>query len=209
MKILEVNNLPLQGLKTIKFARYFDNRGYFTEIMRDSSFFTHPELSDLADVKFTQANESFAKKNVIKGLHFQWGPHMSKLVRTVSGHMVDMALDIRKNSPTYGKIILYDMPSKQDIEYGEWIWLPAGFAHGNFFLEDTTIQYFCTGQYSPSTEAGICPLTEDLDWSLADKKLVDEFKKIANSQYLISDKDKNSLSLTQWTSDQRSKNFIL
>ena len=78
-------------------------------------------------VNFVQFNESFSRPNVVRGLHFQWNPFMGKLVRTVQGRMVDLFLDIRKGSPSYGKAAAYDMPSTPDKDYAEWIWIPPGF----------------------------------------------------------------------------------
>ncbi len=88
---------------------------------------------------------------------------MGKLLRTLSGRMVDMVMDIRKGSPNFGKIILYDMPADLNASEDEWIWVPPGFAHGNYFTEPTRIQYLCTGEWSPGCEAGISPLSGDLD----------------------------------------------
>ena len=133
---------------------------------------------------------------------------MGKLVRTVAGRMVDMVLDIRKGSPTFGKIILYDMPADEQADYSEWIWVPPGFAHGNFFPEDTTIEYFCSGEYSPGCEAGISPLAKDIDWSLCDERLKKLYDKIVPTTSLITDKDKNGFSVSKWKNDERSNNFI-
>jgi len=208
MKILSVNTLQLTEVKVIRFARFCDHRGYFTEHYRKSDFNEHSELSFMKDVEFVQCNESYSQKGTVRGLHFQWNPYMGKLVRTVIGRMVDMVLDIRKGSDTFGKIILYDMPASQQTEYSEWIWVPPGFAHGNFYIEESLIEYFCSGQYSPGCEAGISPLTEDIDFSLCDENLKKLFDTIVPSTPLITDKDKNGFSLEGWKSDERSDNFI-
>jgi dTDP-4-dehydrorhamnose 3,5-epimerase len=162
----------------------------------------------MQEVEFVQVNESFSYKGTCRGLHFQWNPYMGKLVRTLSGHMVDLVLDIRRGSPTYGNIIAYDMPTKPEDSYNEWIWVPPGFAHGNFFLEDSKIEYFCSGEYSQGCEAGISPLVPDLDWSLCDAKLKNLFDNIVPTTPFISEKDRNGLSMSAWTSDERSNNFI-
>lgn len=204
MKIIEEKNLELEGVKIIKFARFIDNRGYFTEPFRKSQMNEH----FINGFNILQVNESYSKKGVIRGLHFQWNPYMGKLVRTIKGHMIDLFLDIRKGSPTYGKIAAYDMPAAKENDFGEWIWVPVGFAHGNIFLEDTLIEYFCTGEYSQNNEAGISPLDDDLDWSLCKtdvKKLID---KTIKEGLIISEKDKKGLTLKQWTEDTRSNNFI-
>ena len=208
MKIIEVKSLVVSDVKVIKFARFADNRGYFTEPFRKSDFASHPQMGFIQDVTFLQCNESYSRPRVVRGLHFQWNPFMGKLVRTIRGRMVDLALDIRKGSPTFGKIIAYDMPSAPGKDFAEWIWVPPGFAHGNYFTEETVIEYFCSGEYSPGCEAGISPLSKDLDWSLCVPELKKEFEKIVEDGLIISDKDRGALSLTAWRSDPRSENFI-
>jgi dTDP-4-dehydrorhamnose 3,5-epimerase len=132
---------------------------------------------------------------------------MGKLVRTLYGHMVDLVLDIRRGSPTLGKAIAYDMPSRESEDSDEWIWVPPGFAHGNVFLKDTTIEYLCSGEYSPGNEAGISPLAEDIDWSLCDPRLRQAFYSIAASTRLMTEKDREGLSVSAWEKDVRSDKF--
>ena len=208
MKIIGVNHLEIPDIKIIKFGRFTDNRGYFTEHYRKSDFKNHPHTQFIADIQFVQSNESFSRKGTIRGLHFQWNPHMGKLVRTLYGHMVDIVLDIRIGSPTFGKILMYDMPTSFEHEHGEWIWVPPGFAHGNYFLENTLIEYFCSGEYSPNYEAGISPLAKDIDFSLCNKALKDLFYLILGGKHYITEKDKNGYSLKEWETDKRSTNFI-
>lgn len=207
MKILEVKTLALPEVKVIRFARFKDQRGYFTETYRRSDFKKNVQTDFLKGVEFTQGNESYSKKGVIRGLHFQWNPNMGKLIRTLWGRMIDLVLDIRKGSPNFGRIIAYDMPSNPERDFDEWIWVPVGFAHGNCFLEETSIEYFCTGQYNPKGEAGISPLSSDIDWFLADKKLTEVFQKI-KERALMSEKDKKGLTVKEWLNDPRSKHFI-
>jgi dTDP-4-dehydrorhamnose 3,5-epimerase len=208
MKILSVVSLAFPEIKVIKFARFCDHRGYFTEPYRKSDFENHPGTDFLRNIQFVQTNESFSLPNTIRGLHFQWNPYMGKLVRTIQGHMIDLVLDIRRGSPTFGKAIAYDMPASSDSDFAEWIWVPPGFAHGNFFRQETAIEYSCTGEYSPGCEAGISPLADDIDWSLCDAKLKEIFDATILSAPLISQKDKNGLSVTAWKNDSRSENFI-
>jgi dTDP-4-dehydrorhamnose 3,5-epimerase len=208
MKLLHVKTLTIPAIKVIRFARFVDKRGYFTEHYRQSDLVNHPETSFMKEVVFLQANESFSKAGTIRGLHFQWNPYMGKLVRTLYGRMVDLVLDIRKGSPTFGKIIAYDMPVNSTDDCSEWIWVPPGFAHGNFFTEDSMIEYFCSGEYSPGCEAGISPLAEDIDWSLCNPELKRLFDEIVSTRLIISDKDKHGLSVTQWGKDSRSENFV-
>src|SRR5215471_10951709 len=100
MKILAAAELALPDVNVIRFARFGDHRGYFTESFRNSDFQNNPATSFMRGVQFLQCNESFSKNGTVRGLHFQWNPYMGKLVRTVRGHMVDVVLDIRKGSPT-------------------------------------------------------------------------------------------------------------
>lgn len=208
MKIVGVNTLQIEGVKVIRFARFCDNRGYFTEHYRKSDFEGHAETAFMRDVEFVQCNESYSKKGTMRGLHFQWNPYMGKLVRTLTGRMIDMVLDIRKGSPTFGKIILYDMPVDHEADYHEWIWVPPGFAHGNFFMEDTMIEYFCSGEYSPGCEASISPLAKDIDWTLCDPNLKELFDSIVPSTTLITNKDKNGFSVNNWENHEQSNNFV-
>lgn len=200
MKIEAVDLLPVPGPKLITYGRFRDHRGYFSETFRRS------DLYGIIDADFIQGNESFSVANTVRGLHFQWSPYMGKLVRTISGHMIDIVLDIRTGSPWFGMAIMVDMPAAQ--EYGRWIWVPPGFAHGNMFLSDTVIEYMCTGEYSPGNEAAISPLSPDIDWSMNDPVLVDMFRNLISGQgIIISDKDRVALSVSEWRKDPRSGIF--
>ena len=207
MKILDVKSLALPDVKVVRYARFKDQRGYFTESYRASDVHQNPITDFLKDFRFSQENESHSIAGVIRGLHFQWNPGMGKFVRTLRGHMVDLVMDIRHGSPTLGKIIGYDMPATHDADYGEWIWVPPGFAHGNFFTEETTIAYLCTTEYKPACEAGVSPLSADLDWSLCEPNLKAAFDTITASGPVISAKDRDGLSLREWLEDERSKHY--
>lgn len=210
MKIEEVKNLALEEVKSITYKRFRDHRGYFTEIMRKSDLDSIENGTIFRGLEFLQANESFSKAGTMRGLHFQWNPFMGKLIRTLSGRMIDMVMDIRRDSKDFGKIVLFDMPSNCNDENGVWLWVPVGFAHGNFFTQDTTIEYFCTGIYNPEGEAGISPLSEDIEWSLCDQSLREEFIKITKGEkLLISDKDREGYSLKSWLETAESKKFVL
>ncbi|MEZ5286821.1 MAG: dTDP-4-dehydrorhamnose 3,5-epimerase [Vicinamibacterales bacterium] len=195
-------------MKTLRFARFSDHRGHFTEPFRRSDIDQHAELAFLRGVALPQMNESWSRAGVIRGLHFQWNPFMGKLVRTISGRMVDLFVDIRLGSPTFGKVAAHDMPSADEAPHNEWIWVPPGFAHGNFFTEASRIEYLCSGEYSPGCEAGLSPLAPDLDWSLCDPAIKAEFDALVASGAIISEKDTNGLTLAAWTADERSKQFV-
>jgi dTDP-4-dehydrorhamnose 3,5-epimerase len=208
MKIVEIKELAIPEVKVIKFKRFVDNRGYFTEQFRKSDLIDSNDVGFLKGESFVQANESFSKKNTFRGLHFQWNPYMGKLVRPLSGSLIDFALDIRKGSPDLGKIIAYEIPNDKDDEYAEWIWVPPGFAHGILLTEDSLIEYFCTGEYSPGCEAGISPMAKDIDWSICDKALKERFDAIVPKTELITEKDKNGLGVTEWLEGKDSDEFI-
>lgn len=208
MKILGVTSLVFPEVKVIRFQRFKDDRGYFAEIYRKDQFHSHPGLESLSDSEFVQYNESYSKQNTVRGMHFQWQPKMGKLVRTVLGHMVDIVLDIRKNSPTFGKIIAYDMPFETESDYGEYIWVPKGFAHGNYYLTDTKITYFCTSSWNPTGEASISPMAPDIDWSLCDPRLKQQFDDIVTRGALISAKDRDGFTVEQWSKHPNSNEFI-
>jgi dTDP-4-dehydrorhamnose 3,5-epimerase len=208
LKVIEVQSLAIEAVKVIRFGRFPDQRGYFSEHYRRSDFEGGLGADFMQGVQFVQMNESFSKRGTIRGLHFQWNPFMGKLVRTVSGRMIDMVLDVRKGSPTFGKCVHYDMPADPAADHQDWIWVPPGFAHGNYFTEDSLIEYLCSGEYSPGCEAGLSPMADDIDWSLCEPALAQLFKEIASSSPLITDKDRDGFSVAAWKADERSDNFV-
>jgi dTDP-4-dehydrorhamnose 3,5-epimerase len=208
MKILSVTALALPDVKVIRFARFADHRGYFTEPFRRSDFDTHPDLPFLRGVALPQTNESYSRAGVVRGMHFQWNPYQGKLLRTLHGRMVDLFLDIRLGSPTFGHGSMHDLPSTPEQDYAEWIWVPPGFAHGNFFTIDSRIEYLCTGEYSPGCEGAVSPLAGDIDWAKADAGLKAEFDAVLASSPLMTDKDRLAPTLTAWKQDERAGNFV-
>ena len=86
--------------------------------------------------------------------------------------------------------------------------VPVGFAHGNYFREDSHIEYFCSSEYSPGCEAGISPISDDIDWSLCDPELKKEFDSVVNTNPLMTDKDKNGHTLASWIANLNSDNFL-
>ena len=208
MKLLDIKPLALRGVHVLRFGRFRDARGFFCEPLRRSVLEASAAASFLHGVDFPQQNESFSAAGVVRGLHFQWNPYMGKLVRTLSGHMVDIVLDIRKGSPTYGEAILYDMPASPGADFSEWIWVPPGFAHGNFFPEPSLILYLCSGEYSPGCEAGISPRAADIDWTLCDGLLKKRFDEVLASTPIISPKDLQGLTVAAWDADTRSDIFV-
>jgi dTDP-4-dehydrorhamnose 3,5-epimerase len=205
MKILEVERLAFPEVAVIRFARFKDHRGYFTEHCRTSDFRT---IDGLRDVDFCQMNESFSRAGTVRGLHFQWNPYQGKLVRAVIGRLIDLVLDIRKGSPTFGKIIAQDLPARPEDDHASWIWVPPGFAHGMVLADDTLVEYFCTGEWSPKCEAAISPFADDIDWSLCDPSLKAIVQQAATTTGLVSPKDRDAPSVSAWAEDPRSAHFL-
>lgn len=204
MKILSRTQTTLPGIVLFSYSRFKDERGYFSEIYNKKEL----ELSDGTGVipELVQSNESFSKKNVVRGLHFQWDPFMGKLIRTAYGHMIDLVVDIRPDSKTYGKGLLIDMPGSQESEIDQLLWIPPGFAHGNVFLDNTLIQYFCSGTYNPQGEMGIYPYSPDIDWSLSEKGLYEKFLYIKDDA-IMSPKDTKGIFLHEWSLSPHAKQF--
>jgi len=145
---------------------------------------------------------------VVRGLHFQWDPWQGKLVRPIDGRLIDLALDIRRGSPTFGKIVGRDMVVGPDLDEGEWIWLPPGFAHGAVFPEDSAIEYLCTSAWSPGNEASISILAADIDWSLCERALAEEVESLLASDAQLNEKDRDGHTLASWAADPRSSEFV-
>lgn len=144
---MKFEKTSLPDVYLIKPAIYHDGRGHFFESFNLASWKKEGFTSD-----FVQDNQSFSTKGVVRGLHFQTGLHaQGKLVRVIEGRVLDIALDIRPDSPTFGKFELFDLDSKT----GHMVYIPAGFAHGFVAMEDSVFHYKCTANYCKDAEAGI------------------------------------------------------
>ena len=162
---------PIEGVYEIEVKKYGDNRGYFMETYKKSDF-------DSAGLKydFIQDNQSKSKKGVLRGLHIQRTYAQAKLVRCIEGEVFDVCVDLRKNSPTYGKwhgVVL-------SAERGNQFMIPRGFAHGFITLSETaTFCYKVDELYHPEDETGI-------KWNDPDIGIVWPF----DGEPLLSEKDK-------------------
>jgi dTDP-4-dehydrorhamnose 3,5-epimerase len=168
---MEIIQEPLPGLLLLKPKVFADHRGHFYESYR-ADFFAKIGL----DVSFVQDNQSLSNKGIVRGLHFQSPPRaQDKLVRVVAGAVLDVAVDIRKNSPTYGKVFAVELTAENFL----MLFIPKGFAHGFATLEDQTIfQYKCSDYYAPDREGGLlwnCP-TLQIDWKINEPVLSDKDK---------------------------------
>lgn len=147
---------------------FFDSRGYFMETFNQRDF---NEISGL-EIKFVQDNQSFSSKGVLRGLHYQIGEHsQSKLVQVLQGSVLDIAVDIRPESKTYGQ---YHAEILNDINHKQ-LFIPKGFAHGFLVLSDTALFFYkCDQYYCAESEGGI--LYNDaflnIDWQLPEKDLI-------------------------------------
>ncbi len=144
----DFTNLKIPGVVAVKTKRFGDDRGFFMETYKHSEF----EAAGIAE-HFVQDNQSRSARSVLRGLHYQKDPKaQGKLVRCLSGRIFDVAVDIRKGSPTYAKWIGEELTA----ENGLMLYIPPGFAHGFLVMSDAAdILYKCTEEYSPENERGI------------------------------------------------------
>jgi dTDP-4-dehydrorhamnose 3,5-epimerase len=151
---VEILSSQIPGLRLIKPKVFGDDRGSFCETF-SKQIFVNAGITD----DFVQDNQSVSKANVLRGLHFQAPPFaQAKLVRVVRGAVLDIALDIRKGSPTYGQHEAMLLSEENNLQF----YIPAGFAHGFVALEDNTIfQYKCSNYYNKPSEG--CILWNDPD----------------------------------------------
>lgn len=169
---MNVIKTDIEGVVIIEPTIFEDSRGYFFESFNDLTF-----LNYVAVVDFVQDNESKSTYGVMRGLHFQKPPYaQAKLVRCVKGAVLDVAVDIRKSSPTYGQHVAVELTEDNHRQ----LFIPKGFAHGFAVLSDTAIfQYKCDNFYHPESDGGINILDNSLgiDW------------KIPTDKAILSDKD--------------------
>lgn len=160
---MEISKTDIEGLLIIQPKVFEDKRGYFYESYNKNAF----ENIGL-NINFVQDNQSLSNKNVLRGLHFQSPPfEQGKLVRVIKGSVLDVALDIRKSSPTFGKHFSIVLSEQNKTMF----WIPPGFAHGFLTLEDQTIfSYKCSGDYHQPSEQSILWNDKDLniDWNIKD-----------------------------------------
>jgi dTDP-4-dehydrorhamnose 3,5-epimerase len=165
MRVLETR---LDGLLLIEPATFADERGFFSETYRAS---WHDELGILADEAFVQDNHSRSSRGVLRGMHFQLGDGVAKLVRCARGRIVDVAVDLRAGSPTYGQ---WDAVELDDESMRE-VYVPVGFAHGFCVLSDVAdVVYKQTAYYDPQLERGIAWNDPEvaIEWPLHEHELI-------------------------------------
>lgn len=175
---MKATETKLKGCYILEPAKFGDSRGYFFESFNSKTF---NKLVG-AEVNFVQDNQSFSSFGVLRGLHAQSGEHaQAKLVRVIQGKVLDIAVDVRPGSETYGQHIAVELSEENNLQ----LFIPRGFLHGFVVLSEvTTFFYKCDNFYNKESECGINPLDETLniDWQLPEEKL------------LLSQKDAEALS---------------
>lgn len=167
---MEVIKTDIEGVVIIEPRVFKDARGYFFESFSQREF-----EEKVRPINFVQDNESMSSYGVMRGLHFQRPPYtQSKLVRCVKGSVLDVAVDIRKGSPTYGKHVAVELSEENKRQF----FVPRGFAHGFAVLSDVAVfQYKCDNFYAPQADGGISIKDDSLgiDWKIpVDKALLSE-----------------------------------
>ena len=167
---MEVIKTAIEGLLIIKPRAFEDARGYFFESFSQREF-----DEKVAPIHFVQDNESTSSYGVMRGLHFQRPPYtQSKLVRCVKGAVLDVAVDIRKGSPTYGQHVAIELSEENRLQF----FIPHGFAHGFSVITETAVfQYKCDNFYAPQADDGISILDQSLgiDWRIpVDRAILSE-----------------------------------
>jgi dTDP-4-dehydrorhamnose 3,5-epimerase len=186
---IRIESRALDGLVVLAPEVFRDERGFFLEVFRADQF---DKLG--LPAAFVQENHSRSKKNVLRGLHFQWDPPMGKLMRVLCGTAFLVAVDIRKGSPTLGQWFGIEVSAESKKE----VWAPAGFARGFCALSDwVEIQYLCTAVYNNKCEGGIL-------WN--DPALGIKWP-IQPDEAILSDKDRKAQTLSQWLASAESDHF--
>lgn len=167
---MNVIKTPIEGVFILEPRIFNDTRGYFFE-----SFSAREFEEEVCRTTFVQDNESFSTYGVVRGLHFQKPPFaQSKLVRVIQGVVLDVAVDIRPGSPTYGQHVAVELTGDNHRQF----FIPRGFAHGFAVLSETVLfQYKCDQFYAPQSEGGIAwnDPTLNIDWKIpADQVILSE-----------------------------------
>lgn len=164
---MNVIQTGIEGVVIIEPRIFKDERGYFFESFSQREF-----DEKVFPVTFVQDNESMSSFGVMRGLHFQRPPYaQSKLLRCVEGAVLDVAVDIRKGSPTYGRHVAVELTGDNHRQ----LFIPRGFAHGFAVLSETAVcQYKCDNFYAPQSEGGISILDDTLaiDWRIPEKDVI-------------------------------------
>lgn len=176
---MQVKPTPFEGLFEIIPAIFQDSRGYFFESYKE-------DVLRQAGImySFPQENQSFSKKGVIRGLHMQMAPHaQAKLVTVISGKVMDVVVDVRRGSPTFGQVYYCEL----DGQRHNMLMVPDGFAHGFVALEDSVFSYKCSHVYHKAAEQGIIwnDPTLNIQWNIQDPIVSDKDQQLPTFNELI------------------------
>jgi dTDP-4-dehydrorhamnose 3,5-epimerase len=161
---MQILNTAISAVKLVQPQLFGDSRGWFTEVFNQKAF-----AAQNLPTSFVQDNQSFSTKGVLRGLHYQLELPQGKLVRVLSGHIWDVAVDLRPSSPDFGKWAGFHLKSPSPTEPLQLLWIPEGFAHGFLVLSDTAeVLYKTTNFYHPASERTILwnDPTLNISWPL-------------------------------------------
>ncbi len=177
---MKIHKCDIEGVVIIEPHIFADDRGYFFEAFSEREF-----AEQICNTHFVQENEAKSSYGVVRGLHFQLPPHaQSKLVRVVEGAILDVVVDIRKGSPTFGKHIAVELSAENHRQ----LFVPRGFAHGYSVLsKEAVVEYKCDNYYAPESEGAIAwnDAALAIDWGVPAEKVI------------LSEKDKHHPTLAE------------
>jgi dTDP-4-dehydrorhamnose 3,5-epimerase len=184
---MQVDPSRIPEVKVLTAKTFPDERGFLLQS------WVKQDLEELGiPCEFKQAIQTYSRRGVVRGLHFQWDPPMGKFVRCIYGSIIDVVVDVRHGSPTLGHHVAVEL----SVRNHKVIWVPPGFAHGTVALEDDSIVlYECTSEHGPGREGGIL-------WN--DPALQIRWPDIPP---IVSEKDRQAPTLAQWLADPRSQHF--
>ena len=184
---MQTQPVDIPGVIIFEAKHFHDERGFLLQswVAQDLAAIGVPST-------FRQAIQTVSRRGVVRGLHFQWDPPMGKLVRCLHGGILDVVVDVRVGSPTHGKHLAVELNDQNH----RVIWVPPGFAHGTFALQEGSIVlYECSGEHGPGREGGI--LWNDPALGIAWPGLPP----------IVSEKDEKAPTLAEWMADPRAQHF--
>ncbi len=184
---MQTRPVDIPGVIIFEAKHFHDERGFLLQswVAQDLAAIGVPST-------FRQAIQTVSRRGVVRGLHFQWDPPMGKLVRCIHGGILDVVVDVRVGSPTHGKHVAVELNDRNH----NVIWVPPGFAHGTFALQEGSIVlYECSGEHGPGREGGILWNDPALGIGWPDLPPI------------VSEKDQKAPTLAEWMADPRAQHF--